>query len=100
MHENPFAVILPPVLGWLTATSLVIVAYLCRLEIAEWRRHRRLEQKRARLSLQSPYRPTSERGLAFQRGARKIDLSNRPGFPRVFRHTDRPGWDLGRPGLN
>ncbi len=44
-----------PLLGWLAAWSIILVAYLLRLEIREFRRHRRMEAERQRLGLRRAY---------------------------------------------
>jgi hypothetical protein len=46
-----YSVIVAPLLGWATALSLVVVAYLASLEISERRRNRRLDAKREQLGL-------------------------------------------------
>ena len=43
--------IVAPIIGWLTLIALAVVSYLLRLEIAERRRNRRLDAKRAELGL-------------------------------------------------
>ncbi len=43
--------IVAPIIGWLTLMALVVVGYLLSLEIAERRRNRRLDAKRAELGL-------------------------------------------------
>ncbi len=45
------AFIVGPLLGWLAGWSIILVAYLLRLEIRDLRRHRRMEAERERLGL-------------------------------------------------
>ncbi len=49
------SLVLGPLLGWLAAWSIILVAYLLRLEIREFRRHRRMEAERQRLGLRRAY---------------------------------------------
>ncbi len=51
MPNTFFNFVVAPIIGWLTVTSLVIVGYLVSLEIAERRKNRRLNAKRAELGL-------------------------------------------------
>lgn len=43
--------VLIPLVGWLVAIALGVVAYLFRLEIREFRRNRRMDAERDRLGL-------------------------------------------------
>ena len=51
MPNTFFNLVVAPIIGWLTLSSLVFVGYLAWLEIAERRRNRRLDAKRAELGL-------------------------------------------------
>jgi hypothetical protein len=42
-------------LGWLALSALLLVGYLLRLEIREFRRNRRLDAERERLGLRRAY---------------------------------------------
>jgi hypothetical protein len=53
--QTSYTLIWAPVLGWMTLLALVLVGYLVRLEIAEWRKNRRLNEKRAQLGLERSY---------------------------------------------
>src|SRR5262245_31910941 len=100
MHDNTYTVVGAVVLGWLVLICLLTVGYLTWLEIAERRRIRRMEEKRAQLNLEAPYRPTTTRRLAFQTTESPImSLSSCPrfrqAFPRTGRHT---GWNFNPAG--
>jgi len=49
--SNAYNYVVIPLIGWLAGVSVLIVAYLVRLEIQERRRHRRMDEQRARLGL-------------------------------------------------
>jgi len=51
MAPSFYTVVVAPILGWLAVVSLFIVGYLIKLEIAERRRNRRMNEKRIRLGL-------------------------------------------------
>jgi hypothetical protein len=52
MMSNPFyTFVVGPILGWLCAVSIAIVAYLIHLEIRDIRRNRRMDAERERLGL-------------------------------------------------
>jgi hypothetical protein len=102
MHDNTYTVIGAVVLGWLVSICLLTVGYLTWLEIAERRRRRRMEEKRAQMSRENPYRPSTTRRLAFQTIETPITtLSSCPrfrqAFPRTGRHT---GWNFNPTGPN
>jgi hypothetical protein len=102
MQNNFYMFLVAPLLGWLTVVSVVIIAYLATLEIKERRKNRRLEEKRAQLSLQAPYRPKAPRRLAFQTTVRPtLDSSDCLKVRQAFLKIDRPsGWDRTATNLN
>ena len=102
MHDTVYTFIVAPVLGWLTVASLLFVAYLGVLEIAERRKNRRLEEKRAQMLLESPYRPKNERRLAFQTTVTpKTETGHCPKFRQAFLKVDRhTGWNRTATSLN
>jgi hypothetical protein len=51
MSNDSLLFLVAPILGWLTVWALIIVVHLCRLELIQWRRNRRLAHKRAELGL-------------------------------------------------
>ena len=81
---------------------LLTVGYLGWLEIVERRRERRLEERRAQMSHENPYRPTTTRRLAFQTTETPIiTLSNCPRFRHAFPKTNRhTGWNFNPAGPN
>ena len=48
---NAYTYVVIPLVCWLAAVSLLIVAYLARLEVRERIRNRRMDEERARLGL-------------------------------------------------
>ena len=96
MHDNTYTAIGAVILGWLVLVCLLTVGYLGWLEIVERRRERRLEERRAEMSRENPYRPTITRRLAFQTTESPIiTLSNCPRFRQAFPKTSRhTGWNF------
>src|SRR5580765_3475440 len=102
MDNSANMLIFVPVLGGLVLASLGTVGYLAWLEFVERRTQRRLEEKRARLSREHPYRPTTARRLAFQTTEEPMMASAdcakfRHAFPRLSRHA---GWNFNSAFLN
>ncbi len=102
MHNTIFTFLVAPVLGWLAVASLLIVAYLVSLEIAERRRSRRLEEKRAQMSSDSPYPSRTPRRLAFQTTVSPTsDTTHCPKFRQAFLKIDRQtGWNRTATSMN
>ena len=102
MQNNIFNLLVAPVLGWLALASLLIVAYLVSLEIAERRKNRRLEARRAQMTSDSPYPSRTPRRLAFQTTVSPTsDTTHCPKFRQAFLKIDRQtGWNRTATSLN
>jgi hypothetical protein len=100
---NPiYNFVLAPALGWLTLISVLVVAYLGRLEFVERRKNRRLQEKRALISRGKPLRPETPRRLAMRAlsGISELESNGTPGR-RTFQKVDRQaGWNLSPTSLN
>jgi hypothetical protein len=102
MPDTFYHFVVAPVIVWMALLSLFVIGCLIRLEIAERRKNRRMEIKRAQLNLTAPYRPKTARPLALKPrvlGLANASLCPNPGqvFPNVDRHT---GWNVSAGNLN